>query len=211
MRIQISKRKRHPFVAWHLVHGTTLCGRLSPVSHRSSISTPKSRSIRPSPPFLPRLPHSFLPQRTAPTRAAHTTQTRRDGELRIHCVLRILRLYACVRLDSGCASPMQVMAQKTKEAEITEQDSLLLVSFLLTPASIPCNSSGFRRLRPIESLLLVRDVLLRFLTGVCTRVSSWGFFGSNWGRFEHRRARYRFAFPRVLGIFLTFTRFVCGF
>lgn len=32
---------------------------------------------------------------------------------------------------------MQVMAQKTKEAEITEQDSLLLVSFFFSPRPSP--------------------------------------------------------------------------
>lgn len=46
-------------------------------------------------------------------------------------------LFACYSWRLVCAlivvvpSPMQVTAQKTKEAEITEQDSLLLVS--LTP------------------------------------------------------------------------------
>ena len=66
--------------------------------------------------------------------------------------------------DRGCAAPMQVMAQKTKEAEITEQDSLLLVSLLLISSPSP-RQLQFRAIRvvsggsrPIESLLLDRDV-----------------------------------------------------
>ena len=109
------------------------------------------------------LPHSLSP--SAQARRARNSDPARWWALN---PLRASHpaLVACVRPDRGCASPMQVMAQKTKEAEITEQDSLLLVSLLpiSSPfsASIPCDSRGFRRLPPIESLLLGWVFLLRF-------------------------------------------------
>ena len=104
-----------------------------------------------------RTSHSPVPQRASAPR----TQLR-PGEMvssqSTSCFASHPALAACAHLDRGCASPMQVMAQKTKEAEITEHDPLLLVSLLpiSSPfsASIPCDSSGFGRLPPIESLLL---------------------------------------------------------
>lgn len=107
--------------------------------------------------------------------------------------------------------PLQVVPRKTKEAEITEQDSLLLVSLLPFSASILCDSSGFGRLPPIESLLLARDVLLRFLKAFA-RGFHRGLVGSNWGRFEDRRARVSswFGFVGFWWIWFNFTSFMSG-
>jgi hypothetical protein len=60
---------------------------------------------------------------------------------------------------------MQVMAQKTKEAEITEQDSLLLVS---SPPSPPVSrlwseSARFELIPPVGFVPVDPHFLLRFL------------------------------------------------
>ena len=101
------------------------------------------------------------------TRAAQAAQTRQNGELSslsLHRASHPSLVGVCVCPDRGCAAPMQVIAQKTKEAEITEQDSLLLVSLLLISSPSP-RQLQFRAIRvvsggspPIESLLLDRDV-----------------------------------------------------
>ncbi|ONM22773.1 Shaggy kinase-like protein [Zea mays] len=49
---------------------------------------------------------------------------------------------------------MQVMAQKTKEAEITEQDSLLLVSLLLISSSFSASTSI-----PADRIVVTRNLL----------------------------------------------------
>jgi len=88
---------------------------------------------------------------------------------------------------------MQVLAQKTKEAEITEQNLLPQVSLL--PITLPfstsilCNSTGFGRLPTDRNIVRLR---------CCPEVSDWclhkasrfhcGLPRSNWGRFEHHHA-----------------------
>lgn len=71
---------------------------------------------------------------------------------------------SCARApDRGCvASPMQVVSQET------EQDSLLLVSFLPNPLALPCDSNGFGRLSLIESCCSIRDFLSAFVGGFCS-------------------------------------------